>query len=540
MAVQERSWDVLIIGSGIAGLRSALALAEHHRVAVVTKKHLSESNTNYAQGGIASVLSDEDRFEYHVADTLTAGGGLCHEDVVRKVVQAGPTLIEDLVRQGIEFTRGEHGGFALGREGGHTQRRIVHAGDFTGRELEAALVERARSHPNVALLEDHLAVDLLMHADRVVGAQVLDRLAAEIENHLARVTLLASGGSGKVYRYTSNPDIATGDGVAMAYRAGATVANLEFFQFHPTCLFHPQAKNFLISEAVRGEGAILRNLAGEAFMPRYHEQADLAPRDVVARAIDQEMKQRGEDHVYLDTTVLDPAQALARFPNIAARCLDFGLDLRKQMLPVVPAAHYQCGGVVVHADGQSDLEGLFVVGEAACTGLHGANRLASNSLLEALYFAKAAVERIEEILPDVKAPRAGEGRTRPGIRPWPRATLRHDWEVARLTMWDYVGVVRDEERLQVALQRMAAMAQDAEEYTTAHRADADLLELRNVTLVGELMIRSALFRQESRGLHHMMDYPERDDERFLGDTRLQRDTEASLAPTPQSTTTQGE
>ncbi len=530
--------DVLIVGSGIAGLRFALAVAEHASVRMVTKKQDFESNTNYAQGGIASVLASDDSFELHVADTLTAGAGLCHEDVVRRVVRAGPSLIAELAEQGIRFSRSEEGRFVLGREGGHSRRRIVHAVDFTGRELETALLHLARAHPRIEMLEDHLAVQLLQADDgRVVGCVVLDRQRGVVQPCPARVTVLATGGSGKVYLYTSNPDIATGDGPAMAYRAGARLANLEFVQFHPTCLFHPAAKNFLISEAVRGEGAVLRNLGGEAFMERYHPQADLAPRDIVARAIDLEMKQRGEDHVLLDTTMIQAEHALQRFPNIALTCRRFGFDLTRSPLPVVPAAHYQCGGVVTNEHAESDLPGLFVIGEAACTGLHGANRLASNSLLEALYFAQAASRRVLEQLaasayppavPPRRAPAAATGTTR--VLP---TAVRHDWDVARRTMWDYVGIVRDTERLCIALERMEEMSKDAQEWVGRCEPDADLIELGNVTLLGTLVIRCALYRAETRGLHAMAGIPGQDP-RFVGDTQIFRDGAVRLAPLPQA------
>jgi L-aspartate oxidase len=512
------------VGTGIAGLRVALALADHLDVLVVTKKRVSESNTNYAQGGIASVLGGDDSFDEHVHDTLIAGAGLCHPGVVREVVERGPEMIHDLVAQGIHFSRGDAGAYQLGREGGHSRRRIVHAGDFTGRELESGLVTRARAHPRITLCEDHIAVDLLQLADgRVVGARVMDCVGGECYDAQCRVTLLASGGSGKVYRYTSNPDIATGDGLAMAWRAGATLANLEFVQFHPTSLFHPLARNFLISEAVRGEGALLRNLDGDRFMLRYDERAELAPRDVVARSIDQEMKQRGESHVLLDTTVFDRDFVARRFPNISARCREFGLEMSEESLPVVPAAHYQCGGVWVDGHGRSDLPGLYVIGEAACTGLHGANRLASNSLLEALVLAHGASEAIlGDMLPDVT------GEVRPldpsgdeGLNP---TALNHDWEVARKTMWDYVGIVREEERLGVALERMQHLAGDADRWWRRHRPDADLVELRNVTRLGELIVRCARARRESRGLHFMLEHAEPRDQ-YLADTMLRRDRE---------------
>lgn len=520
-----REFDVLVIGSGIAGLRSALRLASSASVCLVTKKGLPESNTNYAQGGIASVLGEDDSFENHARDTRMAGAGLCHDDIVGKVIRSGPAMIQDLSSCGVGFSAGG-GGFELGREGGHSHRRIVHAGDFTGREVERSLVELVREHPRIRVLEDHFAIDFVTRRGRVGGAWVLDP-TGRVLTLRARCTLLASGGSGKIYRYTSNPDIATGDGVAMAYRAGATVANLEFFQFHPTCLYHPDAKNFLISEAVRGEGGLIRNLDGEAFLSRYDDRAELAPRDVVARSIDAEMKSRGDAHVLLDTTEIDGDHFRERFPNIYARCMKHGLDPTREALPVVPAAHYQCGGVVVDAEGASDLSGLYVIGEAACTGLHGANRLASNSLLEAVYFAHAVTERIERDLRSAKlvpTPRTPSF----GAEPIPPTALRHDWEVARSTMWDYVGIVRDARRLAIARQRMRAMREESERWLNERRPTVDALELRNVTLVGELLVRCAIFRTESRGLHARSDYPERHDSRFAGDTWISRGERAKI------------
>lgn len=523
--IEPERWstDALVIGSGIAGLRCALALAESLEVTVVTKKRISESNTNYAQGGIASVLDGDDSFEEHVADTLVAGAGLCRPDVVHRIIEHGPRMIADLVQQGIHFSRGESGAYQLGREGGHRHRRIVHAGDFTGREVEAGLVARVRAHPRIRLAENHIAVDLLQNvAARVVGARTMDRRSGRSIDVRARVVMLASGGSGKVYRYTSNPDIATGDGLAMAWRAGATLANLEFVQFHPTSLFHPKARNFLISEAVRGEGAILRNLGGEAFMARYHELADLAPRDIVARCIDREMKERGDRHVWLDTTIFSDEFVRARFPQISGRCREVGLDMAAQPLPVVPAAHYQCGGVLVDEHGRSDLDGLYVIGEAACTGLHGANRLASNSLLEALVLAHAASHHVLEGWDaDGHDPTPLEFAYDHG-RPAHATALKHDWEVARKTMWDYVGIVRDVERLEIALERLSTLARDADHLFERHSPEPDLIELRNVTRIGELIIRSALFRTESRGLHTVLEYPD-PDPALVGDTLVHRD-----------------
>lgn len=521
--------EVLVIGSGLAGLRCALSLADSAKVRLVTKRRDFQSNTDWAQGGIAAVLGSDDDFQLHVEDTLRAGAGICHEARVRAMVEAAPELIQGLIEVGIRFSRTPDGGFAMGREGGHSRRRVVHAGDFTGREVERAMVAAVRAHPSIQLLEDHFAIDLLQDDDgRVAGALVLDARRGETEVHSALFTVLASGGCGKVYRYTSNPDVATGDGVAMAYRAGASVSNLEFEQFHPTCLFHPQARSFLISEAVRGEGAVLRNLEGEAFMPRYHELGDLAPRDVVARAIDAEMKSRGDDHVLLDTTVIPAKQAAERFPNIRARCLEYGFDLTKEALPVVPAAHYACGGVVTDGKGATELDGLFAVGETAMTGIHGANRLASNSLLEALYYAEAAANEIASSLRSdrpatrpVAIPGLGSGRREP-------TSLQHDWDVARRTMWNYVGIKRDLPRLAVAQRRMDDLASDAERWSNEQRPSMDLLELRNVTLLGSLVVRCARFRRESRGLHSLVEYPQRDDQDFLGDTCLRQNDEPWL------------
>lgn len=520
VAPRAISSDVLIVGSGIAGLRIALALADRFDVLLVTKKRISDSNTNWAQGGIASVLDSTDSFESHVRDTMTAGAGICRPEVVEYVVERGPAMIEDLVRQGVEFTELQGGGWSLGREGGHSARRIVHAGDFTGRAIEKGLVGRARANSRIRILEEHIAVDLLQDLDgRVVGARILDRESSAVLDVRAGAVVLASGGSGKVYRYTSNPDIATGDGLAMAWRAGATLANLEFVQFHPTSLFHPDARNFLISEAVRGEGAVLRNLRGEAFMAGYHELADLAPRDVVARSIDREMKEHGETHVLLDTTTFSREFVAERFPNISGRLSELGIDMSSEPLPVVPAAHYQCGGVAVDCAGRSEVEGLYVIGEAAFTGLHGANRLASNSLLEALVLAHGAAADIMETYrpadPQARLrPVAGQGSG--SLNP---TSLKHDWEVARKTMWDYVGIVRQRERLATALERMSPMAEDARAWCRRYGPDADLVELRNVTLLSQLIVRSAIFRRESRGLHTMLEFPD-PNPAFLGDTML--------------------
>jgi L-aspartate oxidase len=515
----------LVVGSGIAGLQYALLCAAHGPVAVVTKKDSRESNTNYAQGGIAAVLSPLDSFELHVRDTLTAGDGLCDEEVTRRMVEAAPRLIERLLGYGVEFSRdpgGQEGPFALGREGGHSRRRILHAKDLTGRELESRLLEACRQNPDIALLENHLALDLIRgeavglageEGRRVVGCWVLDHLGVMRRPFLADVVLLATGGCGKVYSYTSNPDIATGDGLAMAYRAGASCANLEFVQFHPTCLFHPEAKSFLISEAVRGEGARLINRRGERFMPRYHHLADLAPRDVVARSIDQEMKTSGDPCVFLDLRHLERDRIAARFPNLLRVCARFGIDMTGEPVPVVPAAHYMCGGVRTDGDGRTDLPGLYAIGEVACTGVHGANRLASNSLLEAVYFAETASQaaiREPAVLgecgqveppPDSAAPAHFRG---PEV-----IVLEHDWDIVRRVMWDYVGIVRSRQRLDIALSRVREVRRTVEEIYCSSFLNPDLVELRNIALVAELIILCARSRRESRGLHYTVDHPER-------------------------------
>jgi L-aspartate oxidase len=526
--------DFLVIGSGIAGLSYALKVADKGTVSVVTKREISETATNLAQGGIASVISAEDSFESHFRDTMVAGAFLSHEDIVRMVVESGPQAIHDLIDWGVQFTKKADDSYDLTREGGHSQRRILHAQDITGREIERALVEAVHNHPNITVYEDHIAVDLITEAklshrrlspNRCLGAYILDIKAEEVVTFGARLTVLATGGAGKVYLYTCNPDVATGDGLAMAYRAGATVANMEFMQFHPTTLFHPHAKSFLISEAVRGEGAVLKRRDGTAFMAEYHELKDLAPRDVVARAIDNEMKVRGDDCVYLDITHKGTEYIRERFPNIYETCLSFGIDMTREPIPVVPAAHYLCGGVRVDSWGESDVENLFAIGETSCTGLHGANRLASNSLLEGVVYADRAARRSLERLKDLPT-------EFPAIEAWDSGSatdsdeevvVAHNWHEIRLCMWNYVGIVRSNKRLVRALRRIQMIQEEIADYYWDFFVTSDLVELRNIATVAELIIRSALRREESRGLHYNLDYPETDDVHWKRDTLLRKE-----------------
>ena len=489
----ERHFDFLILGSGIAGLFYAMKVAPHGSVGIVTKKHRAESNTNYAQGGIAAVTSKEDSVEMHLKDTLQAGAGLCNEAVVRTIVEEGPERVGELMQMGMEFSEREVPGadgereFDLGKEGGHSKRRILHAKDATGRAIEAALLNAINAHDSVEWFEDHFAIDLITTEklgvegeNRCVGVYVLNQLNGEVETFSAKTVLLATGGCGKVYLYTTNPDIATGDGVAMAYRAGVPVANMEFIQFHPTCLYHSKAKTFLVTEAVRGEGGIIKGIDGEAFMDRYHKLASLAPRDVVARAIDAEMKKTGSDSVHLDITD-KPAKFIAdRFPNIHQTCLKFGIDITREPIPIVPAAHYQCGGVLTDTSGRTDLAGLRAVGEVACTGLHGANRLASNSLLEAVVCAhQAAMEVVEKIgdHPDVEIPPWQTGNAHDADE---LVVVSHNWDELRRTMWDYVGIVRTTKRLQRAKTRIALLREEIQQYYWDFTVTSDLLELRNI------------------------------------------------------------
>src|SRR5262245_48727315 len=513
--------DFLVIGSGLAGLTFALRAAGRGSVLVLSKDCLPESATNYAQGGIASVWSPEDSFEAHVEDTLMAGAGLCHRDLVESVVREGPERIRELIALGTHFSRRESSEdpeYDLGREGGHSHRRILHASDATGREIMRALVAAVRAESNITVLERHLAIDLLTDAEQnpsgqtvsCWGAYVLDRDSGIVHTATARATLLATGGAGKVYLYTSNPDIATGDGIAMAYRAGVPIANMEFIQFHPTCLFHPAAKSFLVSEALRGEGAILRRPDGRPFMADYHRDAELAPRDVVARAIDNEMKVHGFEHVYLDISHRPREYLLERFPTIYERCLRFGVDLTRDPIPVVPAAHYCCGGALTTAHGATNVRRLYAAGEVAMTGLHGANRLASNSLLEALVLGhRAATDAMALLAADPTSP--------PRLPKWnpgsatdsdESVVVTQNWDEIRRFMWNYVSIVRSNRRLARALRRITELQEEIQQYYWDFTVTGDLIELRNLAVVAELIIVSAIKRKESRGLHYNIDYPE--------------------------------
>ncbi|MBV9852526.1 MAG: L-aspartate oxidase [Armatimonadetes bacterium] len=503
-------YDFLVLGSGSAGLSFALRVSQKGNVALITKKERTDSNTNWAQGGIAGVMGPDDNTELHVQDTLIAGAGLCHEEAVRVLVTEGPDRIRELIEFGARFNRDPNGELSLGREGGHSRRRIIHTADLTGREVEHTLVEAVRRHPNIAVLEHHFAIDLIVQEERCCGAYVLDDATGQVQAFVAKATLLATGGAGQVYQFTTNPPIATGDGVAMAWRAGAEVADMEFIQFHPTSLYHPDAKSFLISEAVRGEGGILRRRDGTAFMAEYDPRKDLAPRDIVARAIDSEIKKTGDECVYLDVTHLAPEEIRSHFPTIYARCLSFGIDITTDWIPVVPAAHYSCGGVRTDLTGRTTIDRLYACGEVACTGVHGANRLASNSLLEALVFGQRAA--------DDAGVRAAGWEYCPFIADFPGASRRigiHDHEqVAHLrhrlqtVMQKYVGIVRTDARLQRAAAAIAALRAEAQAIFNESILAEDVLELRNMIEVATLIIECAQRRYESRGLHYNTDHPE--------------------------------
>jgi len=518
---QHHQYDVLVIGSGAAGLTLALNLPTTLRIAVLSKGDLANGSTYWAQGGVAAVLDTSDTVESHVADTLIAGGGLCKEDAVRFTVEHSREAIQWLIEQGVPFTRedsaSDDDGFEyhLTREGGHSHRRIIHAADATGAAIFNTLLARAHDRENIDLLHQRVAVDLIterklgLRGNRCLGAYVLDRANGEVDTFHAKFTVVATGGAAKVYLYTSNPDGACGDGIAMAWRAGCRVGNLEFNQFHPTCLYHPKAKSFLITEALRGEGAVLKLPNGERFMPRFDPRAELAPRDIVARAIDHEMKRLGIDCVYLDISEKPEAFIKAHFPTVYERCLEFGIDITREAIPVVPAAHYTCGGVVVDQAGRTDIPGLYAIGETSFTGLHGANRMASNSLLECFVYARAAAQDMLRELPSVETPAT--------LPTWDASQvtdsdedviIAHNWDELRRFMWDYVGIVRTTKRLVRAQHRVRLLLREIDEFYSNYKVSRDLIELRNLALVAELMIRSAMQRKESRGLHFTLDYPE--------------------------------
>ncbi|MFN3715033.1 MAG: L-aspartate oxidase [Alcanivoracaceae bacterium] len=510
--------DVLIIGSGAAGLTVALNLPASTRVALLSKGQLTSASTWYAQGGIAAVLDETDSMESHVADTHVAGAGLCHDDAVRKTVENGPEAIRWLIEQGVDFTRFDSGDggtqeYHLTREGGHSHRRIIHAADATGVAISSALIRQVERRDNVERFEHRVAVDLILSGDgkdrRCDGAYIHNIQTGQTDVFLARFVVLATGGASKVYLYTSNPDIATGDGIAMAWRAGCRVANMEFMQFHPTCLYHPKAKSFLVTEAIRGEGGRLLLPDGERFMDRFDPRGELAPRDIVARAIDHEMKRLGADCLYLDISHRPADFIIHHFPTVYAKCLQLGIDITRDPIPVVPAAHYTCGGVITGLDGQTDVPGLYAIGETSFTGLHGANRMASNSLLECFVFGRAASDHISTNMDQVAAPAA--------VPEWDESkvteadedvVIAHNWDELRRFMWDYVGIVRTIKRLQRASHRVDVLKKEIAEFYSNYQISNDLLELRNLVVIAELIIRSALARKESRGLHYMLDFPE--------------------------------
>lgn len=527
-----KEFDYIVIGSGIAGLSFALRAADKGSVALVTKRALADSNTAWAQGGVACVVSQEDSFDLHIRDTLVAGAGLCQEDAVRAVVTEGPARIRELIEAGVHFDEreGEHGReLDLGREGGHSKRRVLHFQDATGSEIESNLIRQVRAHNNITVFENHMAVDFLTTGklgyamqNSCVGVYVLNEITGEVETLRSDVNVLATGGCGKVYLYTTNPDIATGDGVAMAWRAGAVIANMEFIQFHPTCLFHPEAKSFLVSEAVRGEGGILVDSRGRRFMENHHPLKELAPRDIVARAIDAEMKRTGSKCVFIDISHKPADFVKQRFPTIYETCYRLGIDITSQPIPVVPAAHYQCGGVKTDLNGETSLRGLYAIGEVGCTGLHGANRLASNSLLEGLVLAHRAFE---------KTARNRQPRVEYDLPEWRPGSVQdvdelvvvyHNWDEIRRLMWDYVGIVRTDKRLQRAATRLRNLHAEVQEFYWNFKITTDLLELRNLVTVASLIVDCAISRKESRGLHYTLDYLDTDDAKFLRDTTMRR------------------
>ncbi|KMP12687.1 L-aspartate oxidase [Candidatus Nitromaritima sp. SCGC AAA799-A02] len=544
--------DFLIVGSGIAGLTFALKASQFGSVAIITKDELEESATLYAQGGIASVMTDDDSFELHAQDTMEAGRGLCREDVVRIICKEGPACVRELIALGARFTRIRGEDYHLSREGGHSKHRILHANDLTGQEIERTLIEAVQSRGNIEIFQHHMLIDLITRArldpkvepgsseDEALGLYILDVDTNQVKTFAGKITLLATGGAGKVYLYTSNPDTSTGDGIAAAYRAGAKIANMEFIQFHPTCLYHPQAKSFLISETVRGEGGILRLKSGETFMENYHSLGCLAPRDIVARAIDHEMKKSGDDCVYLDTTHIEGYRTRERFPSIYKTCLRFGFDMTREPVPVVPAAHYMCGGVVADLNGRTNIRRLFASGEVCYSGLHGANRLASNSLLEGLVLSNRAVAKAASLLKkgdldssvvsDIPAWDSGNA-----VDSDESVVVSHNWDEIRRLMWNYVGIVRTDKRLHRAQRRIRLLLDEIHEYYWNFTITKNTLELRNIALTAQLIIMGALERKESRGLHFTLDHSRTDDENWKKDTVLQDTTRRLITQTSPGT-----
>jgi len=519
--VHQHDFDVLIIGSGASGLSLALRLSDHANIGVISKGPLKEGSTYYAQGGIAAVLDPDDTLESHIEDTLVAGAGLCDKKVVEFVASKGRESIEWLLDLGVPFTPDDETEppWHLTREGGHSHRRIIHAADATGKAVETTLEAQVRVNPNISLYEHHIAIDLItgskigLKTDRCLGAYVLDKGHDHVVTFRAKFVVLATGGAGKVYLYTSNPDVSTGDGIAMAARAGCDIANMEFMQFHPTCLYHPAAKSFLITEAIRGEGGVLLLPNGERFMDRFDKRAELAPRDIVARAIDHEMKRTGSDSVFLDISNKPASFILEHFPNVSEKCLEYGFDITKDPVPVVPAAHYMCGGVVTNLNGQTTLPGLYAIGETSCTGLHGANRMASNSLLECLVFAQSCHNDIVANLPSASMPADlpfwDETQVTDSDE---EVVVSHNWDELRRFMWDYVGIVRTTKRLQRAKNWVELLKAEIAEYYGNFRVTNDLIELRNLVQVADLIIESAIHRKESRGLHYILDFPDQSDQ----------------------------
>ncbi|MFZ7792510.1 L-aspartate oxidase [Acinetobacter lwoffii] len=509
-------FDVIIVGSGGAGLSLALSLPDHFNIAVLAKSTLTDASTFYAQGGVAAVLDEMDSIEQHIDDTMIAGAQLCEMGAVKQTVEGGKPSVDFLLKHGVQFTLDEQEQLHLTREGGHSQRRIIHAADATGRAISTTLVQRAQEKQNIKIFENYIAIDLICSQklgldgdNRALGLYVLDEKTEKVHTFLAPFTALACGGAMKAYLYTSNPDIATGDGIAMAYRAGCRVANMEFNQFHPTCLYHPQARSFLITEAMRGEGAYLRLPDGERFMLRFDERAELAPRDIVARAIDYEIKRLGIRHVWLDITHKDESFVKEHFPTLYARLLELGIDITKDMIPVVPAAHYTCGGVVVDENSQTDIAGLYAIGETSYTGLHGANRMASNSLLECFVYGMSAAKHIQEnFKADQPAPAVPAWDDSQVTNPDEDVVILQNWDELRQTMWNYVGIVRTTKRLERALHRIEMLKKEITEYYHDYQVSKNLIELRNLVLVSEMIVRCAMHRKESRGLHFTLDYPE--------------------------------